>query len=122
MKTLFLLVLLTRNAAGDINASFVNTDTLDQCREKAQLVEGVFSGAGIPILESHCIRSELKFSEFSHTESSNMTRHFYLVHADAEDIDIKPVKDWPTCKQQEKQWAGKGSLYCASSVQTLQQI
>ncbi|MBL3600014.1 MAG: hypothetical protein JMN25_09105 [gamma proteobacterium endosymbiont of Lamellibrachia anaximandri] len=31
MKLLFLLVLLTRNGAGDINASFVNTETLEQC-------------------------------------------------------------------------------------------
>ena len=42
MKTLFLLVLLTRNDAGDINASFVNTNTLAQCRQKEALVEGVF--------------------------------------------------------------------------------
>ncbi|UCB55314.1 MAG: hypothetical protein JSW45_01900 [Thiotrichales bacterium] len=119
MKTLFLLVLLTRNAAGDINASFVNTDTLDQCREKAQLVEGVFNGAGIPIVESRCIRSELMFSEFSHTISSSMTRHFYLVHVDDGRVDIRPVEDWYACKQQEQQGAGKGRLYCSSSVQTL---
>ena len=74
MKTLFLLVLLTRNSAGDINASFVNTDTLEQCQQKALLVEGVFEAANIPVIESRCIRSELTFSEFNHASSSVMIR------------------------------------------------
>ena len=111
--------MLTRNAAGDINASFVNTDTQEQCRQKAQLVEGVFRSAGIPILENRCIRSELRFSEFSHTVSSNMVRRFYLVHVDDARVEIRPVEDWYACKQQEKQGAAKGRLYCSSSVQAL---
>ena len=119
MKTLFLLVMLTRNAAGDINASFVNTETLDQCQSKAQLVAGVFTGAGIPVLERRCIRSDLGFSAFSHETSSRMPRYFYLVHVDGEHVDITPVADWVTCRQQEKQGAGKGKLYCSSSVQRL---
>ena len=120
MKTLFLLVLLTRNAAGDINASFVNTETLEQCREKAQLVAGVFQGAGIPVIVSRCIRSEFKFTEFQHAASSSLTRHFYLVHVTDDQVDITPVKDWETCRQRETQGKKTGQLYCSSSVQTLQ--
>lgn len=120
MKTLFLLVLLTRNAAGDINASFVNTETPALCREKAQLVAGVFQGAGIPVIESRCIRSELKFSEFQHAASSSMTRNFYLIHVTDDQVDITPVKDWRTCRQREKQGIETGQLYCSSSVQTIE--
>ncbi len=111
--------MLTQNGAGDINASFVNTETLDQCQQKALLVEGVFKGAGIPVIESRCIRSELRFSEFSHAASSSMIRNFYLVHIDDESVGITQVSDWLSCKDQEKQGVEKGRLFCSSSVQSL---
>jgi hypothetical protein len=120
VKTLFLLIVLTQNGAGDINASFVSTETLEECRQKAFMVEAVFKGSNIPVIESHCIRSELRFSEFSHAASSNMIRYFYLVHVDGESIDITQVSDWLSCKQQEMQGAEQGSLYCSSSVQALE--
>lgn len=120
MKTLFLLIILTRNGAGDINASFVNTGTLEQCQQKALIVEGVFKGAGIPVIENRCIRSELRFSEFSHASSSSMIRHLYLVHIDDESVGIRQVPDWLSCKEREKQGVDKGSLFCSSSVQSLE--
>jgi hypothetical protein len=120
VKTLFLLVILTQNGAGDINASFVNTVTLQQCQQKASMVEGVFKASNIPVIESRCIRSDLKFSEFSHASSSNMIRHFYLVRIDDQSVDITPSPDWKSCKQQEKQGVAKGRLYCSSSVQSME--
>ena len=120
MKTLFLLVMLSQNAAGDINASFVTTESLQQCLQKAQMVEGVFTNADVPVIERRCIRSDLEFSEFMHGASSSMTRYFYLVHVDGERVDIRAVADWQACRWQEKQGAGKGRLYCVSSVQSIQ--
>ncbi len=120
MKTLFLLIVLTRNGAGDINASFVNTETLEQCQQKALMVEGVFKASNIPVIESRCIRSDLEFSEFSHAASSGMIRNFYLVHVDDEFIAITQAPDWMSCKQQERQGAEQGSLFCSSSVQSLE--
>ena len=105
MKTLFLLIILTQNGAGDINASFVNTETLQQCQQKSLMVEGVFKASNIPVIESRCIRSDLEFSEFNHASSSNMIRHFYLVHIDDQSIDITHAPDWKSCKQQEQQAA-----------------
>jgi len=120
VKILFLLIVLTQNGAGDINASFVNTDTLEQCRQKALLVEGVFKGADIPVIESRCIRSELRFSEFRHASTSSIIRNFYLVHIDDESVVITLIPDWKSCKQQEKQGVEKGRLFCSSSVQSLE--
>jgi len=119
MKTLYLLIILTQNGAGDINASFVNTQTLQQCQQKASMVEGVFKTAEIPVIESRCIRSDLKFSEFSHASSSSMIRNFYLVHVDDDSIDIKQIPDWQSCKQQEKQGVEQGKIFCSSSVQSM---
>lgn len=119
MKILFLLMVLTQNGAGDINASFVNTDSLEQCRQKALMVENIFSAANIPILESRCLQSDLSFSEFDHASSSRMIKNFYLIHLGRDTLQIKTMPDWRSCKDLEKTAAGHGKIYCSSSVQSL---
>ena len=79
MKTLFLLITLTQNGAGDINASFVNTQTLQQCQQKLLMLEGVFNGSDIPVIESRCIKSDLQFSEFGHASTASKIRNYYLI-------------------------------------------
>lgn len=119
MKILFLLMVLTQNGAGDINASFVNTDSLEQCRQKSSMVENIFSAANIPILESRCLQSDLSFSEFDHASSSRMIKNFYLIHLNQDTLEIKTMPDWHSCKHLEKTAAGHGKIYCSSSVQSL---
>ena len=120
MKTLFLLVLLSQNGVGDINASFVNTETLTQCQQKQSLVSGVFSSANIPIIESRCISSELQFSEFGHASSSSTTRYFYLVQFDKEAVTIQQVPNWRSCMAKQEEEASGSPVYCASSIQSLE--
>ena len=120
MKTLFLLITLTQNGAGDINASFVNTETLEQCQQKALLVEGVFLGSNIPVIESRCIKSDLQFSEFGHASTASKIRNYYLVYLDQKTLQISAMPDWHTCMNQQKNSVEQGRFYCASSVQSIQ--
>ena len=119
MKLVYLLVLLSQNGAGDINASFVNTATLEQCQQKALLVEGIFSSAKVPILESRCITSKLIFSEFEHATSTQMPRHFYLIHFDTERVNIRKMPDWKSCLHGKQAGVTQGHIYCSSSIQKL---
>ena len=121
MKTLFLLIVLTQNGAGDINASFVTTETPGQCHQKELMVEGVFKASNIPVILSRCIQSDLRFSGFGHSASSSMPRFFYLVRLDDEAVQIKQMPDWSTCMTQAKQGSVSvsGKTYCSSSVQSL---
>ncbi|MDH5613305.1 MAG: hypothetical protein OEY66_12715 [Gammaproteobacteria bacterium] len=119
MKTLFLLMVLTQNGAGDINASFVNTETLEQCQQKAQMVEGVFLASNIPVVESHCIQSELRFSEFNHASTSSMIRNFYLIKVNGAEVQLAKMQDWAACMAQAKQASESVRVYCSSSVQSL---
>lgn len=119
MKIVFLLIVLTQNGAGDINASFVNTETREQCQQKALMLDGVFSASHIPVIESRCIQSELRFSEFSHASISSKIRNFYLINIHDE-IRITKMTDWSACMIFSKQGADKGKLYCSSSVQFLE--
>ena len=121
MNLLFLLVLLSRNGAGDINVSFVNTETLAQCQQKQLLVKGIFSSANIPIAESRCIGSELRFSEFGHASSTSMIRHFYLIHFRKEAVDIQKMPDWRSCMKEQAHGTDQGRVYCSSSIQSLEQ-
>jgi len=119
MKTLFLLITLTQNGAGDINASFVNTETLEQCLQKASMLESVFTASGIPVLERHCIKSDLKFSEFEHASTVSSIRNFYLVDLDEKKLQISIMPDWRSCMNEKKE-SEKGRVYCSSSVQSIQ--
>jgi hypothetical protein len=121
VKTLFLLITLTQNGAGDVNASFVNTETLKQCQQKALMVEDVFKASNIPVLESRCVKSDLKFTEFGHASSSSLINHFYLVSLDGDFVQIKKMPGWSECQARAKQGVDTGRIYCSSSVQSLKE-
>jgi hypothetical protein len=120
MNTLYLLVILSQNGAGDINASFVNTATLSQCQQKAQMVAGVFIAADILVIENRCIESEWQFSSFEHASSASQIRHFFLITADDKTMQIAPLPDWQSCVSLKKKTLLEARLYCASSVQSVQ--
>ncbi|MBE9568278.1 MAG: hypothetical protein IMF14_06245 [Proteobacteria bacterium] len=119
MNTLYLLIVLTQNGAGDVNASFVNTESLQQCQQKAQMVSAIFITADIPVLTSRCMKSELQFSEFGHASAASRIRNFYLVDTDAEKIEITSVADWKTCVELKRRASSRKGVYCASSVQSI---
>lgn len=121
MKTLFLLIILTQNGAGDINAAFVNTETMEQCQQKTLLVEGVFSGSDIPVIESRCIKSDLQFSEFGHAATASRIKHFYLIVFDEKSVQISPVAEWRSCMAQQRDSVKQGRVYCSSSVQSIKE-
>ena len=119
MKTLFLLITLTQNGAGDINASFVNTETIGQCQQKTSMLESVFSASGIPVLESRCIKSDLQFSEFGHASSARSIRNFYLIRVDEKTLHIDAMPDWRTCINQKNMSTELERVYCSSSIQSI---
>ncbi len=120
MKTLFLLITLTQNGAGDVNASFVNTETLEQCQQKASMVRDVFSASNIPVIESRCLKSDLKFSEFGHAIAASKIKNFYLVYLDEKTLQISAMPDWQSCINEKAMGLKQGKIYCSSSVQSIQ--
>ena len=119
MKTLFLLITLTQNGAGDINASFVNTQTLQQCQQKALMVEAVFQASNIPVIESRCIKSDMRFSEFGHASTASKIRNYYLIYLDEKTLQISAMPDWHSCMDQQESGVKQGKVYCSSSVQSI---
>ena len=120
MNTLFLLIVLTQNGAGDINASFVNTQTLELCQQKAELVSAVFTASKIPILQRECAQSNLVFSSFEHASTSRLINNFYLIEFDNNVPVIKKIETWRDCMMQAKDSESDNPVYCASSVQSLE--
>jgi len=119
MKTLYLLITLTQNGAGDINGAFVNTETLELCQQKAIMVESIFQNSNIPVIESRCIESKLQFSEFGHALNSRDIQNYYLISFDEDAVSIVVMPDWQTCMQQ-KNISTQSRLYCSSSIQSVQ--
>ena len=119
MKTLFLLIMLTQNGAGDINVAFVNTETLAQCQQKLLMLEGVFQASEIPVIERRCMESELQFSTFGHAANSSKIINFYQIYFNEARVRVLPVSDWKTCNNLHKPEAEQARVYCSSSVQSL---
>ncbi|MEJ2592234.1 MAG: hypothetical protein P8178_12695 [Candidatus Thiodiazotropha sp.] len=117
MSALYLLLLLSQNGAGDINASFVNSDSLDACRQSMQLVESIFASRRIPLLYKGCMPSSLRFTLFAHSDTTQVTRYHYLIGVGGDSFTITPM-DRETCLAQARQRGGEG-VYCASSIQRL---
>lgn len=117
METFYLLILLTQNGAGDINASFVTTQTLEQCQEKADMLESVFKASAIPVIENQCIRNGRQFSEFNHAVSSSMPRNFYLIKFKENNVSIIIMKNWQACRNETLPGINDTRQYCVSSVQ-----
>ncbi len=120
MKSLYLLLLLTQNGAGDINAAFVNSDSLESCEQSRLLVEAIFKSRSIPVLYQQCLPSELRFSPFQHADSTRVERHHYLIVPPGEgsDLRIEPMEGQQGCLAQRRQ-VEPMTAYCASSVQGL---
>ncbi len=112
MNMLFLLLVLTKNAAGDINAAFVNADNPAACVLKQEQLKGIFLGAGIPIVYSGCDSSRIIFPEYKHATSSLQKRYFYQITLNNKGFSIQSIKDWQECK------SSPPGVICASSVQS----
>lgn len=116
MNSFFLLILLTQNAAGNVSASFVETNDRQQCEVKQKVVEGIFSTARVKILESRCLPGRYRFSEFGHATSTASTRYFYWIDFNAVPVEITRASDWRSCMAQEAA-IDKAGFYCANSIQ-----
>ena len=118
MKTLYLLLLLTQNGAGDINAAFVSADSMDACEQSRQKVAAIFQSSRIPILYQKCQQSDQRFSPFWHANSSASERQFYLIELlqEGEGFKITPVEDYTACRKKPRLTPSE-QTYCASSVQ-----
>ena len=117
MSTLYLLLLLSQNGAGDINASFVNSNGPEACRQSMLLGESIFTSRRIPLLYRGCMPSSQRFTPFAHSDTTQVERYHYLIRVEGERFGIEPMRR-DACMAQARQAEGAG-YYCASSIQRL---
>lgn len=121
MNTTFLLVLLALGDGGQINAGFVNTDSLNLCQNKSKILSAVISTSGSEIIENRCISSELVFSKFDHSEEEKTVRYSYYVSLIDENIVIKQFNNQAECVAEKKKQASvnSGNVHCVTSSQKM---
>ena len=119
MNTAFLLVLLTLADAGQINAAFVNTDSLIACQTKSNMLGAVISVSGTKVVESRCFTSTLTFSKFSHEQVKESVRSSYLISLADETVNIKQSKNKMACivGKEKLGLVDQGEVYCTTSSQ-----
>ncbi|HID44472.1 MAG TPA: hypothetical protein EYP34_01785 [Chromatiaceae bacterium] len=121
MNTAYLLVMLTFNAAGQGELSFVATESQQQCQIKGQVVAGILSSAGIETREKRCIQTSMQFSPFKHTEQgSKQPAYQYRARFTADAVEITPVTDLHSCRKTSKHKNNaQERIYCAASSQKM---
>jgi len=121
MNTVFLLVLLTLSDAGQINASFVNTDSLNACQNKSKMLGAVILTLGTKILENRCFASELNFSKFSHGQSKQAVRYNYNIVLNDDRVDVSQSKNKMECiiNKEKLMLTNDGEVYCTTSKQQI---
>ena len=113
MKTAYLLIMLTFNAADQAGLSFVSTETLEQCQLKGQALAGILTTSGIEVREYRCIQSELRFSKYRHGGTGeDRSRTTYRAVFGEDQVDIHLVPDGEVCRVED------ANGYCATSLQT----
>ncbi len=113
MKTAYLLIMLTFNAADQPGLSFVSTDTLEQCQLKGQALAGILLSSGIEVREHRCIQSELKFSKYRHGGTGDdRSRTTYRAVFSEDTVEIRRVPEGEVCRAEQE------NSYCATSLQT----
>ena len=116
---LFLLVLLTQNAAGDINASFVNADTEKACEASLLLTREIFVSRNITVLHSSCFVSPLRFTPFTHAVSTRVKRYHYYISTGDDGVEVIGLEDREACRQRLLNISHPRKGYCATSTQSM---
>lgn len=121
MNTTFLLVLLTLGELGQIDAAFVNTDSLIACQIKSKMLGAVISASGTEIVENRCFASDLIFPNFSHSQSDEAVRYNYLISLTANSVEVIQSKNKMECSvdREKMKLENKGDVYCTSSTQLI---
>lgn len=113
MKLGFLMIVLTVLDSGQFSAAFVNTQTLEECEQRAEVVHAVFESGDYGMEQVVCRASQAQFTPFSHEVEDGARRHAFIVSFDEEAATVEPVA---SC---EGVHAHGEAVYCATSTQQL---
>ncbi len=113
MQLGFLMIVLTLLESGQMSAAFVNTQTLEECEDRAAVVRSILEKGDVEIKEMACRPSEAEFEPFAHGEDADAERYTYAISLDATSVKVEQVA---SCEPADTSANGQ---YCATSTQKL---
>lgn len=112
MKLGFLMIILTLMENGQLSAAFVNTETLEECEQRAAVVRNILQQGEAPIEHLVCRAATVGFEPFVHGMEEFAGRQAYLVSFDDEKATVEAVESCETAQ------AAVGQ-YCVTSTQKI---
>lgn len=109
----FLMVILTLLEGGQMSAAFVNTQTLEECEQRASAVRSILEKGSVDIKEMVCRSSTAQFEPFTHGAADEGGQHRYII---AIDDSIAHIESVATCDSAN---AAEDGQYCVFSNQKL---
>jgi hypothetical protein len=111
MKLGFLMIILTMLDDGGLSAAFVNTQTLEECRDRAAVVRAILEQGEQPIEQLVCRASQARFEPFVHGADADAERRAYLISIDDEIATVEPVASCDAAA------ASRDGRHCATATQ-----
>ena len=113
MSLAVLMIILTLGADGQLSAAFVETDSPENCRQRAEVVRGII-GDSAPIEAILCRESAQSFDPFMHgaEEDADAPRFTFLIRDDGSRAEIARADACPAARPAPGE-------YCATSLQDM---
>lgn len=108
------LVILTVSSTGQIHMAMSETDSIDDCRDAAEVVGGILAEANVQIAAMRCGQTDLQLTEYAHGYTEEEMHWHYRVEIKGTALEdgfaIQPIAPG-TCS------GAGGSNYCTISAQ-----
>lgn len=113
MSLAVLMIVLTLGADDRLDAAFVETDSPENCHQRAEVVRGIIAGS-TRIEAIICRESAQAFDPFMHgaEEDADAPRHHFLIRDDGSRAGISRVDACPAARPAP-------GAYCATSLQDM---
>ncbi len=116
------MTLLTLHDAGQLSASFVETETPQACEQKVTRIAGIFKVAGIAIVRSHCGMSDYRFSKYVHSHTSQEKPFSYQIDIDDSGAEVTAMALGQCQSELREKTEVSGEeqkIFCVTSSQSL---
>ena len=121
MNTGTLMIILMLLPGGGYSASFVSTDTPQECAQRLARIRPFLEGGTAELKEAGCYATGATFDDFDHDPPADAPRHTFLLTLTGDEAGIRKLASEAECRSALEQAEGSAgqAYYCTTSTQDM---
>lgn len=121
MNTGTLMIILMLLPGGGYSASFVGTDTPQECEQRLGRIRPILESGTAGLKEAGCFASTATFDDFDHDPPADAPRHTFLVTLAGDRASVRRQASEAECRSALEQAEGSAgqARYCTTSTQDM---